>query len=453
MIEAPPTVLIPVAMTLLIVAAVFAAVETSLSRISRVRAAQLVDDGRRGSAALMTLAADPAPVLSVVTFARVVGEAFAAVVVTVIVIGLVEGTWAALSVAAAVMALLSFVVVGVSPRTLGRQHAERLALLTAPMVLTLMRVLGPLARLLVALGNAVTPGKGLPDGPFSTEAELRELLDLAGENAVLEASERRMLTSVIELGDTVVREVMVPRTQMITIDADRTVRQALSLFLRSGFSRIPVVDGDPDELLGILYLKDVTRTAFRDGSDGQASVVTTVMRPPVFVPETKPVDDLLRQMQREQNHVALVVDEYGGIAGLVTIEDVLEEIVGEITDEYDREVAPVEELTDGSFRVRASLPVDELGALFDMALDDDEVDTVGGLLAKLIGRVPIPGASARIDGLELTAERLAGRRHRIATVVARDLRHVIARDESQAIDRGTSGSDGEAAPMPAGGEE
>ncbi|GAA4359323.1 hemolysin family protein [Angustibacter luteus] len=418
-----PDLRLAFAVVLLVVfAAALAAAEASVSKVTRVRAEQLVDDGRRGSPSLLTVVSTSGPYLSVSTFVRVVCESFAAVFVTITCAGAFDRQWVALLVAAGIMVVASFVLVGVSPRTVGRQHAETVALLSAPVLLWLSRVLGPLARLLVALGNAVTPGRGYRDGPFSTESELRELLDLAGENAVIEASEQQMLHSVFELGDTIVREVMVPRTDMVTIEHDKVLRQAISLFLRSGFSRIPVVDGGPDDVLGMLYLKDVTRRVYSDAAAEQSVPVRDVMRPVHYVPESKPVDDLLREMQRDQTHVAIVVDEYGGTAGLVTIEDVLEEIVGEITDEYDREADAYETLDDGGFRVLATMHVDELGELFDLELDDEDVDTVGGLLGKALGRVPIPGARAVVEGLELTAERPAGRRHRIATVLVRDVR-------------------------------
>ncbi|HET8616348.1 MAG TPA: hemolysin family protein [Actinomycetales bacterium] len=406
---------------LVALAAMLAAAESSVARVSRLRVNQLVEDGRRGSAALSLVAADSAPFVSVSTFVRVVCESFAAVSVTFVCFDLIERRWIAVLVAAAVMVVASFVLVGVSPRTLGRQHAETVALASAPVLVGLARVLGPLARLLVLLGNAVTPGKGYRDGPFADEAELRDLVDLAGETAVIEADERQMLHSVFELGDTVVREVMVPRTDMLVIDHDKTLRQAMSLFLRSGYSRIPVVDDGPDDVRGVLYLKDVTRRVHADPTAEKTVTVAEVMRPAQFVPESKPVDDLLREMQQTQNHVAVAVDEYGGTAGLVTIEDILEEIVGEITDEYDREEPGVERLDDGVVRVRSTMHVDELGELFDLELDDEDVDTVGGLLSKALGRVPIPGATAVVDGLELVAERPAGRRHRIATVLVRQV--------------------------------
>jgi len=276
------------------------------------------------------------------------------------------------------------------------------------------------ARLLVALGNAVTPGEGYRDGPFDSEAELRDLVDLAGETALIEAGERQMIHSVFELGDTVVREVMVPRTDMVTIDADKTLKQAMSLFLRSGFSRIPVVGDGPDDVLGLLYFKDVTRRVNADAGSARVHVLHA-MRPVNHIPDSKPIDDLLREMQRGQFHFAVVIDEYGGTAGLVTIEDILEEIVGEIADEYDREPPGVEQLADGTTRVPATMHVDDLAELFGVTIEEEEVDTVGGLLGKTIGLVPIPGSTGEVAGLQLTAERMAGRRHRIATVIVRRL--------------------------------
>jgi CBS domain containing-hemolysin-like protein len=414
--------LVLLAVLLVAFAAILAAAEASIARVSRLRAEQLADDQRRGAADLVVVTRASAPYLSVSTFVRVVCESFAAVLVTITCVSVLERRWLALLVAAAVMVVVSFVLVGVSPRTLGRQHAESVALAAAPLLRRLARVLGPLARLLVALGNAVTPGKGYRDGPFADEAELRELLELAGENSVIEVEEQQLLDSVFDFGDTIVRGVMVPRTEMVTIEHDKVLRQALSLFLRSGFSRIPVVGDGADDVRGMLYLKDVTRRVFLDAEAERLVSVDEVMRTAHFVPESKPVDDLLREMQRDQTHVAVVVDEYGGTAGLVTIEDVLEELVGEITDEYDREDTPVEHLDDGSVRVQSTLHLDDLGELFDLELEDDDVDTVAGLLSKAIGRVPLPGARAVVEGLELVAERPAGRRHRIATVLVRDVR-------------------------------
>lgn len=424
------TKLIFAALVSILVAFVIAAAEASLSRLSRHRAGELFAEARRGASALATILADSAAYLSVASFVRVAAEATTAVLITLAVVDVVDGFWPDLLISIGVMVVVSFVIVGVSPRTLGRQHADRVALLSAPILVLLRRVLGPVARLLVMIANAVTPGRGYRDGPFESEAELRDLVDLAGESSMIEAEERQMIHSVFELGDTVAREVMVPRTDMVTVDQDRTLRQAMSLFLRSGFSRIPVVGEGPDDVLGLLYFKDVARRVYADAA-ASAMPAHQEMRPAKYIPESKPIDDLLREMQRDQNHFAIVIDEYGGTAGLVTLEDILEEIVGEIADEYDREAPGVEELDDGSTRVPATMHVDDLAELFDVTIDEDEVNTVGGLLGKTIGLVPIPGSHAVVSGLSLTAERMAGRRHRIATVVVRRLADRDARGSSQ----------------------
>jgi len=429
--------LIIAALASIVVAFVMAAAESSLSRLSRHRSGELVEEGRRGASALAIIVADSTAYLSVTAFVRVLAESAAAVLITLAVADLVDDFWPTLLISIGVMAVVSFALVGVSPRTLGRQHADVVALLTSPILVLLRRVLGPVARLLVLLANAVTPGRGYRDGPFESEAELRDLVDMAGESSLIEAGEREMIHSVFELGDTVVREVMVPRTDMVTMDQDKTLRQAMSLFLRSGFSRIPVVGDGPDDVLGLLYFKDVARRVYADADAGSLPAHHQ-MRPAQYIPESKPIDDLLREMQRDQNHFAVVIDEYGGTAGLVTIEDILEEIVGEIDDEFDREGPGVEQLEDGSTRVPAAMHIDDLAELFDVTLEEDEVDTVGGLLAKTNGLVPILGSHCEVAGLSLTAERMAGRRHRIATVIVRRLA-----DQTSAAGRTTSGRNAE----------
>jgi CBS domain containing-hemolysin-like protein len=224
-----------------------------------------------------------------------------------------------------------------------------------------------------------------------------------------------MIHSVFELGDTIAREVMVPRTDVVWIERGKTVRQALALALRSGFSRIPVIGENVDDMVGVVYLKDLAGRA--QDPNGRATKVEEVMRPALFVPESKPVDELLREMQTRRTHIAIVIDEYGGTAGLVTIEDILEEIVGEITDEYDVELPPIEWLDEETARVTARMSVEDLGELFDVELPNGDVETVGGLLARELGRVPIPGAAALVAGLRLTAESAGGRRNRIDTVL------------------------------------
>ena len=243
------------------------------------------------------------------------------------------------------------------------------------------------------------------------------LVDHIEGRAEIEPGEREMVRSVFELGDTIVREVMVPRTDMVFIERDKSLDQALSLALRSGFSRIPVVGNNTNNVVGIAYLKDIVAWEHEHPGSEESERIDAVMRPATYVPESKPVDELLRQMQIQRIHVAIAIDEYGGTAGMVTIEDILEEIVGEIADEYDTEQAPVEWLAPGTARVTARLPVTELEELFGVTVDAQDVETVGGLLAHELGRVPIAGAEATVAGLHLTAENLAGRRNKLGTVL------------------------------------
>jgi CBS domain containing-hemolysin-like protein len=395
-------------------AAVFGCLEAALARVSRVRVEELVRDGAPGSLRLQKVLSDPPRSLNLLLLLRVLCELAAAGVVVSYCMNRIEGARAVV-LAVAVMTVVSYVFVGVAPRTIGRQQAERVALAGSAVALGLTRVFGPLPTLLILIGNALTPGKGFRDGPFASEAELRDLVELAQEGGVVERSERDMINSVFELGDTLVREVMVPRLDIVMIERGKTVRQALNLALRSGFSRIPVVGENADDVLGVAYLKDLVRKERAEGGDSLK--VEEAMREPVFVPDSKPVDELLREMQAQLGHIAIVVDEYGGTAGLVTIEDVLEEIVGEITDEYDREAPPVEVLDERTRRVTARLPVEDLEELYRVDLPHDDVETVGGLMAVLLGRVPIPGATVRTAGLQLVAESAKGRRNRIGTVL------------------------------------
>ncbi|HMA46325.1 MAG TPA: hemolysin family protein [Frankiaceae bacterium] len=400
---------------LVLAAAGLACVDAALSRVSRVAAEESVREERPGATRLAEILADPGRHLALLLLLRTACEMGMACLLAVVAVHAYGAGFGAIGLATLVATLVSYVLVGVVFRTLGRQHAAAVALRTAGATARLTRVFGPLPRLLIAFGNAVTPGPGYRDGPFATEAELRDLVDLAEERDVIERGERDMIASVFELGDTIAREVMVPRTDMVFIERTKTVGQALALALRSGFSRIPVVGDNVDDVVGIAFLKDLVQRE-REGWDERP--VESVMRPPVFVPDSKPADELLRDMQAQRTHMAIVIDEYGGTAGLVTIEDVLEEIVGEITDEYDQEAPPVEWLDEETARVTARLPVEDLAELFGVDVpNEDEVETVGGLLASALGRVPIPGATASIAGLTLTAESAAGRRNRIGTVL------------------------------------
>jgi CBS domain containing-hemolysin-like protein len=414
--------LIAGAVALVVVAWLAACAEAGIARTSSFRAEEAVRTGRRGGAKLAQIASDPTRYLNVALLVRVACEMAAGVLVTYVCLNEFGETWAALLVAIGVMVLVSYVAVGVSPRTIGRQHPLNTATAAAYVLLPLARIMGPIPQLLILLGNALTPGKGFRKGPFASEAELRAMVDLAEQESLIEDDERRMVHSVFELGDTLVREVMVPRTDLVCIERYKTIRQALTLALRSGFSRIPVTGENEDDIVGIVYVKDLVRKTHIN-RDSEADLVSTAMRPAAFVPDTKNAGDLLREMQQQRSHVAVVIDEYGGTAGIVTIEDILEEIVGEITDEYDRELPPVTELADGCFRVTARLDIGDLGELFGFdEFDDEDVETVGGLLAKSLGRVPIAGASAVVElpdarRLRLTAESPAGRRNKIVTVL------------------------------------
>jgi CBS domain containing-hemolysin-like protein len=398
------------------VSAVFGASETALSHVSRLRVEDLVREKRRGAGGLATVVGDPAQKLNVALLARTVAEMLATTLVAVVCDRRLDSAWETVLIAGVGMALIHYVVIGVGARTLGRRHADRVALATAGLILWLTRILGPLPRVLIGIGSAIIPGKVARDAGFTSEAELRDMVDLAEERQVIESREREMIHSVFELGETIAREVMVPRTDMVWIEQGKSVRQALSLALRSGYSRIPVIGTNEDDVVGVAYLKDLARKAY-DAEGASSEKVTDLMRPAYFIPDSKPVDELLREMQAKQVHVAIVIDEYGGTAGLVTIEDILEEIVGEIADEYDREAPRVEELPDGRVRVNVRLPIDDIEEMFDVEFDLEDVETVGGLLAAELGRVPIPGATATSQGLTFTAEGAAGRRKQVGTVV------------------------------------
>ncbi|GAT11151.1 hypothetical protein AU184_03185 [Mycolicibacterium novocastrense] len=393
------------AIVLVFFGGLFAAIDAALSTVSMARVEELVREERPGAVRLARVMAERPRYINLIVLLRIACEVGPTVLLAAYLDGHLGVTWG-LFVAAAIMVVVSFVVIGVGPRTIGRQHAYTIALLAALPLQALSVLLTPISRLLVLIGNALTPGRGFRNGPFASEIELREVVDLAQQRGVVADDERRMIQSVFELGDTPAREVMVPRTEMVWIESDKTAGQATSLAVRSGHSRIPVIGENVDDIVGVVYLKDLVQRTYYSTDGGRGTKVSDVMRRPVFVPDSKPLDELLREMQRDRVHMVLLVDEYGAIAGLVTIEDVLEEIVGEIVDEYDAgEVVPVEDLGDNRYRVSARLPIEDLGELYDIEFDDDlDVDTVGGLVALELGRVPLPGAEVTWDGLRLQAE-------------------------------------------------
>ncbi|WP_460522764.1 hemolysin family protein [Humibacter antri] len=405
-----------IALLLVAFGGLMAAVDAAISVQSRADVAELAQSSRFRRS-LEAISADPGAHLNAVSFSRIIAETTAAVLVTLAFASVFSQWWLTLILSAALMTAASFVLVGTSPRSVGRAHAKGLLTATAPLVHGIRVLIGPIARGLVEFGNRVTPSRAR-SAAVANEEQLLSIVDEAAELDVLEEDDRELIHSIFEFNETFVREVMIPRTDMVTVDADATVSAAMGLFLAKGVSRMPVVGGDVDEVSGILYLRDLAQQAYERPLDVDVATIEPLIRPALFVPESKKVDALLRQMQLESNHLAMVVDEYGGIAGLVTLEDLIEELVGDISDEYDHDVPLVEPLGDDRFRVSARLPVDELGDLFGIELDDDDVDSVGGLLAKVLGRLPVEGSVATIGGLRLTADRAEGRRRRISTVLA-----------------------------------
>jgi len=392
-----------------------AAVDSAIMAQSRADITELAVTAR-AKRSLRAIAADTGAHLNAINFVRIIAETTAAVLVTLVFATTIEAIWLALLLSALLMTAVSFVLVGASPRSVGRAHPKTLVAVTALLVHFLRVLLGPVANALVALGNRVTPGRSRL-ATFTSEDQLLSMVDEATELDVIEEDDRELIHSIFEFSETVVREVMIPRTDMVTIEADASIGAAMGLFLSKGYSRAPVIDGEVDDVVGVLYLRDVARLVYERPRNLETLQVRELAKPAQFVPESKKADSLMRQMQLESNHLAMVVDEYGGIAGLVTLEDLIEELVGDISDEYDRDVVEIEDLGHGRFRVSARLPVDELGELFDLDLDDDDVDSVGGLLAKVLGRLPVAGSEARTSGLILTAERTEGRRKRISTVL------------------------------------
>ncbi|QDB78901.1 HlyC/CorC family transporter [Georgenia wutianyii] len=426
--DVPEWWLLALALVSLLLTAALIAAEAALRRIGRTALTELQVAERPRAGRVARLAAERDTTLPGITLARVLAEMTTAVALTLVVADLLPEWWQVLLVAVLVAALLIAVVAGATPRRLGtRQPGQVLHALVPFLGLVLA-----LTRPFVAVARALTPRSRLTEAEAREEAveDLRDMVDRVSQSEQLADDERTMLQSMFELGSTLVREVMVPRPDMVTIDAGKPLTKALALFVRSGFSRVPVVGESVDDVRGVLYLKDVLRrTHMRPEAAGDA--VETTVREAVFVPETILVDDLLREMQAKNFHIAMVVDEYGGIAGLVTIEDLLEELVGELTDEHDRAEPVVEHLEDGTVRVPARLPVDELGELFGLELDDDDVDSAGGLLAKALGKVPIPGAEVEVGGLHLQAERAGGRRRQIATILARAVEPPAADEEDE----------------------
>ncbi len=404
-----------------ILAAFFIAGRTAILKTSESRVEQLRREDVKGIEKLQKVISEKAKHVAVLQLVALALTSAGGVLLTFVFIESNINLNSALIFAIIVVSLVGFIVLGVAPETLGKQKSDRISLITAPIALAIKPIIWPIAKLLVAVGNALTPGKGFKEGPFATAEDLRDLVDQAEEADVIEDEERQMIHSVFELGDTVAREVMVPRTEMVWIEKGKTLRQAISLSLRSGYSRIPVIGEDSDDIVGVVYLKDISRRIFENAEAERTELVDNLMRAAYFVPDSKPADELLRDMQSARVHLAVVIDEYGGTAGLVTIEDILEEIVGEIADEYDTHAPEVNELGPNVYRVSSRIHLDDLAELINLNLssDDEGVDTLSGYLAKQLERIPIPGTSIVIEGWEFVAERAAGRRNKIGTILIR----------------------------------
>ena len=412
----PTAALIACAVIVLALGALLSAGESALLRFTRAAADDLIEEGRRGAVRVRRLAEHRTRVLGALSVARVAVDMLAAVLITLAASGLVRAWWQVLALALLANIILLGVVVGFSPRTYGRRNPAG-TLLALGGLLTWVDVLAAPQRRLVSRTRRPEAAPTDAETREAVNEDLREMIDEIGETDTIEDEDREMMRSVVELGQTLVREVMVPRTDMVTIDAHKPASAAMRLFIRSGYSRVPVIGEDADDVRGILYLKDVLRRLAAHPEHEELAVAGFV-RDAEYVPETKPADDLLREMQTGRFHMALAVDEYGGTAGLVTMEDLLEEVVGELTDEHDPELPEVVEVAPGTYRVPARLALDELGELFDLEIDDDDVDTVGGLLTKAIGRVPLPGAAGDTQGVHLQAEEATGRRRQVSTILA-----------------------------------
>ena len=398
---------------LVIGAAAMAASEAAVVRMTRVRAMALADEGRRGAHLLVRITQDPARYLNPVLFATLACHVIGTTLATAVAVRHLgnAGEW----VASAVLTSILFVFAESMPKTFAILRTDSVSLTLAPLIYGLGRLLYPLAKALVGISNVILPGKGLPRGPFMTEDEIRRIVDVAESEEVIEEQEREMIHSVFEFGDTVVRNVMTPRPDMIVVEAKTPVREAMDIAIDHGFSRIPVHQDEPDNIVGVVYAKDLFR-ALRRSEDGDKTAAD-FMREPYFVPETMKVSDLLRNMQTKRMHQAIVVDEYGDVAGLVTLEDLLEEIVGEITDEYDVEESPIMPIGDG-WMVQGKMPIWELNELIGSDLpEDEEWQTVGGLVAAALGRIPEPGDDVTFHGFNFRVEKV--QRRRIGAVYVR----------------------------------
>lgn len=403
-----------IALVLVTFGGLTAAIDAAYSSLSRNDVAGL-GEGTARSKTFHVIAEDIPAHLNAINFVRVLCETFAAILVSLAFVSLGFDLVQVLLASAATMAVITFVLVGSSPRSVGRAHPLVIVEWTGWLVRGFRVVLGPITVALVGIGNAVTPGRARTS--VNTERQLLSLVDEATESDAIEEEDRDLIRSIFDFGDTIVREVMVARTEMVTLDATDSIDAALTTFLAEGFSRMPVIGENSDDIRGIAYLKDVIRYVRRDAQAAATTPVTAILRPALFIPEVKKADEALRELQERANHMAIVVDEYGGIAGLVTMEDLIEEVVGEIADEYDDDQNDFTPVGDGSIRVLASTNIDALAEHLDLTIVEDDVDTVGGLFVKNLGRLPATGDSVHAHGLLIVAERVERRRKNLVSVI------------------------------------
>ena len=395
-------------------ATVLATAEAAMSRMSRVRAIALGRDGHRNAALLEEIQTHPARYLNPIYLAVMVVQNGSAILVAI----LAQRAFGDLGISLVSLGftLAYFVLVEAMAKTFGVLHTDRSALALAPIVWALGRVLAVPTRGLIGLANVLLPGKGLEEGPFVSERDIRSMAEVGHEEGSIDETERKMIHSIFEFSDTTIRHLMVPRPDVVAVDLGTSLPTALETIVANDLSRIPVYQADLDRVEGILYAKDVLKVLHAGSRD---LPLARLIRPAHFVPGTTKASALLREMRREKFHMALVVDEYGATSGLVTMEDLLEELVGEIADEHDVEETDVVQLGDGRYRVEASLPIHDLNRRLGIDLPHDRWNTVGGLVFELLGTVPTEGESVELDGLRFTAERV--HRRRVTTVlVVRD---------------------------------
>lgn len=406
---------------LLSIAIATAVAETAIVRISKSKAIGLAEDGRPGAKALLQLVEAPERWINALLLVVLVCQIVQATLTGVVSGRLFGGVGVAI--ATFLNVVVVFVLAEAAPKTWALQHTERAALASARPVKLLVE-LAPLrlvARALIGITNVILPGKGLKQGPFVSEEELLAVAAEAAESNQIEPDERQLIESIIEFGDTVVREVMVPRPDMVSVSHEFRVADVMEVVLLNGYSRVPVLGEGIDDVIGLVFAKDLMR-AERDGREDD--LVAHLVRPARAVPETKPVAELLREMQAEQFHMAIVIDEYGGTAGLVTLEDLIEELVGEIVDEFDTEDARIEPVPSGGVRVSGSLTIDDANDLLAVQLPEGEFDTVSGLMLTELGRLAVVGDTVDVAGASLTVERVQGRR--IMRVLVKELETVDA---------------------------